>query len=335
MYGLHNLKPLRPITATTVPCPVLGCNVVLPRQRNEFQCRPEFLCPQHRLYISPTTFEYENEGDNLLWTGDVDRTLLTWIKAVKGECRMARERSEDAVTWNVFRFLEHYNVLGEVFTPLGCPITEPAEVIYWSYSPNHGETWFDLLEARLAFKEARNVDDAQSHGSEPDLIIKSPSALLFIEAKFTASNDTTSRRQSGDGYIRGGEGWFGQVFASDYKSLMNAQKDELMRFWLLGTWIADGMRVPFRLISLVRDQQDRNIETVFRQHIRETDQRRFLRLTWEGIYNEVINKAPTSPDREAFKAWFRNKTAGYDQNGMLQRASRCEPSSLVAFQPTW
>jgi hypothetical protein len=101
---------------------------------------------------------------------------------------------------------------------------------------------------------------------------------------------------------------------------MNAQKDELMRFWLLGTWIADGMRVPFRLISLVREQQDKSIETVFRNHIRETDQRRFLKLTWEAIFREIVTRAPASPSKDIMAKWFLNKTAGYDQNGRLQKA---------------
>ena len=62
-----------------------------------------FKCPKHNIYISPTTFEYQSELDNLLWKDEADLDLLDRTKGVKRESRIARDRSEDAVTWNVFR----------------------------------------------------------------------------------------------------------------------------------------------------------------------------------------------------------------------------------------
>ena len=73
-----------------------------------------FLGPQHGIYISPSTFEYADEFDNLLWHDPADRELLAAFKPFKRESRLARDNSEDALTWNVFRYLEKSGRLGRV-----------------------------------------------------------------------------------------------------------------------------------------------------------------------------------------------------------------------------
>jgi len=61
MYGKKTLKNKTEIKEETVECPVKNCKKKVPRQREKFKC------PIHNIYISSTTFEYENEFDNLLW----------------------------------------------------------------------------------------------------------------------------------------------------------------------------------------------------------------------------------------------------------------------------
>ena len=106
MFGVNDLKSSIKITEISVECPVSDCKIIVPKQRGIFQCSKEFYCPKHSIYISPSTFEYKNYTENLLWKDETDLELLRKIAFVKRESRIARDNSEDALTWNVFRFLE-------------------------------------------------------------------------------------------------------------------------------------------------------------------------------------------------------------------------------------
>ena len=111
MFGVDELKDTIVVTDTTVECPVKDCNEIVERQRGSFKTKDRFRCPKHRIVISPSTFEYPSELDNLLWKDTEDQELLHRIMKKKRESRMARDNSEDAVSWNVFRFLEKNNLV--------------------------------------------------------------------------------------------------------------------------------------------------------------------------------------------------------------------------------
>ena len=111
MFGEIDLKSPINITDSFVECPVRDCKTIVPRQRKTFKRAKEFFCPKHHIYISPSTFEYDNYTDNLLWKDKIDLDLLQRIMPVKRESRIARDNSEDALTWNIFRFLEKENLL--------------------------------------------------------------------------------------------------------------------------------------------------------------------------------------------------------------------------------
>lgn len=108
MYGVADLKDNLKVTETTVECPVKGCRHSVPRQRKTFRRSDDFKCPDHRIFISPSTFEYEDKIDNILWKSKLDQNLLfNKIFKVKRETqRIARDNSEDAVTWNFLDFLK-------------------------------------------------------------------------------------------------------------------------------------------------------------------------------------------------------------------------------------
>src|SRR5665647_908786 len=113
MYGLSDLKNAITVNEATVECPVKGCNHFVPRQRKIFKRLEEFKCPEHGIFVSPSTFEYQNKVENLLWKDATDQDLLfNGVFSVKRETeRIARDNSEDAVTWNVFRYLEKQKLL--------------------------------------------------------------------------------------------------------------------------------------------------------------------------------------------------------------------------------
>lgn len=315
MLGMEELKKRIEITETTVECPVKDCSEKVERQRVVFKKEERFKCPKHNIFISPSTFEYTSELDNLLWKERSDLELLEKIRAVKRESRVARDNSEDAVSWNVFRFLERNNLI-EDFLSLIISITpKSSEVIYWSYSQRENSSYSLLNAAREEFGEEIE------RSSEPDIIIKADNVLFFIEAKLTAGNETIpSSMSDSKKYETGSNNWFSKVFKSDYKTVAIVEKKyELLRFWLLGTWMAKQQDLDFYLINVVLAEREADIESIFKRHIKENQRRKFLRVTWESVHKYVSDRNLLG-NKDIMIRFFKNKIIGYDENGRLRGA---------------
>jgi len=315
MYYLKDLEQNIHITDSEVECPKKDCRHVVERMKKNFRAEEEFKCPDHGIYISPTTFEYEDEQDNLLWKDKEDLELLRKVKLVKRESRMARDNSEDAVTWNVFRFLDRNNLVGPVLgSVIGVQLDSP-EVIYWSYSPIERCSWKELDKARVEFGEK------VSRSSEPDLIVASDDVVVVVEAKVLAPNVTApSDPENRKRYEPGGGGWFNKAFSSSYQEVVTKSgKYELMRFWLLGTWIADQLDRDFYLVNLVLDGREANIIPLFTNHINENEHAKFMRITWEDLYRVIASCDAPAREKAAEMEYFNNKTLGY-YRGQIRKA---------------
>lgn len=324
MYGLKELKPTIKIDDNSVECPVIGCSQKVEKQRISFKKEQKYQCPKHNIYISPSTFEYETEIDNLLWTDNADIDLYDEILKVKRESRIARDNSEDALTWNVMRFLDKQNLLPEFLSKVSKKEILKAELILWSHSINEAKQfpkeysgWSLLNNARKEFGEI------VSRGSEPDIIILTEKVLYFIEAKLQNKNvsipsDLNNRKK----YETGGSKLFQQIFKSksDFNSIAIKEKQyELMRFWLLGSWIAKQLGLSFEFYGLVMSSRDKQLETEFGNHIIETSERKFSRMTWEQIY-KFIQSTPDSKEKQVMTDYFINKTVGYNSSNKLVKA---------------
>ena len=316
MFGTSELKTNIVVTETTVECPVRGCSEIVTRQRKSFKREPQFQCPNHQIYISPSTFEYQNETDNFLWRDPEDLTLLREIKTVKRESRMARDNSEDALTWNVFRYLEKTDQVASSLSSLIDASVISPKLVYWSYSQVAQGVWPQLARARAEFGEH------PTRSSEPDLIAVSDTTLFFIEAKLTATNNTTpSRPQRTKKYLTGGDNWYQRVFKTDYNTLaIQERKYELTRFWLLGSWIASQLGYDFYLVNLVLGEREKDIEQLFKSHLKTDTRRHFLRWSWEDIYHFVSQNAAMTQDKDLFTSYFENKSIGYNHLGELRVA---------------
>lgn len=322
MYNLLNLKPKITVTETTVECPVESCNHIVERQRDKFLRLDKFKCPIHNIYISPSTFEYEKEADNLLWTDPNDLALFNRIKNVKRESRISRDNSEDAVTWNVFRYLERNHLLESLLYHISGEIHSECELILWSYSEIENmqhqskySGWSFLNVARRQFGEIVKRD------SEPDIIILSDKTLFFIEAKVQAHNNTIPSNSSNPKmYLSGGKNWFREVFKTTYQSVaIDERKYELTRFWLLGTWIAKEMGRKFQLVNLVLSGKERKIEADFGKHIMSDSNNRFSRFTWEEIYTLIGETKLANNETHIILDYFNYKTTGYRSNGLVKK----------------
>jgi len=228
MPGINELKKEIEIGDKTDECPVINCCEYVVRQRRG-TARPS--CPVHRIYISPTTFSYPKKEDNMLWTDPIDFELLKNVGKVKRENRMEENNSEDALTWNVFRFIERNNLISS-FTKevIGIEVKDPT-VIYWSYSQPDKGTWPPLDSGRNLFELK------PAKGSEPDLIIHGKNALIIVEEKFGAENNTKpSNPYVQDKYFTGANNWWQRVFRDDFKTVaIEKRMYELTRFWLIGS----------------------------------------------------------------------------------------------------
>lgn len=315
MYGLTDLKPHIEVTDSTVSCPVKGCTNRVERQKKTFRRNAEFCCDNHKIYISPSTFEYADYKDNLLWADFDDTQLLERIFKSKRESRMARERSEDAVTWNIFRFLEKNNLTEEFISGISGKEERSAELIYWSYSQQMKHDWEPLNEARMTFGEAI------ARGSEPDLVIKTDDSLVFLEAKLGSGNETIPNKNAClKAYKTGADHWFEKVFKSDYQTIaVKDKKYELMRFWLLGTWLANTLGLRFYLVNLVRAGEEEEIEDFFGKHIKQDEMQGFMRKEWEEIYHLLSTWQHIASTKDIV-SYFKNKTLGYDAKGNIKQA---------------
>ncbi len=323
MHGLDSLKEEIKITPKKVECPVKECSNEVDRKyrKDTHKDTAEFRCPLHKIVISPSTFVYPNETDNLLWKDPSDLELLEKIKApkIKRESRFAHDNSEDAVSWNVFRFLEKNNLIEGLLDAITDTSHKTSEVIYWSYSQGDSACWPRLEEARREFGETK------SQGSEPDIIIQTDRALFFIEAKLdTPTKKIPSKKDPSyisrrlKKYLTGGENWFFKVSHSEFGKVVNEGLYELLRFWILGTWIAEQQDLDFYLINLVLAEREADIEALFKRHILKNQRKTFLRVTWETIFR-YISEIGHTRDKEIVMRYFENKTLGY-RNGKVRKA---------------
>jgi len=318
MYGWNNLKKAIAVTATTVECPVLGCGNTVERQRKTLLKETRFTCPVHRICISPSTFEYPDERDNMLWTSEADMRLWNCIKAkgVKRESRMARDNSEDALTWNVFRYLEANGLIGGFIDSLaGERLSQKPRVVYWSYCQSNRKPFPLLVDAASTFGE--HVD----RRSEPDLILDDDNVLVFIECKLSAGNSTKpSDPNNPKLYLTGGDSWFGSIFSPDAtftKIAVEERLYELMRLWLLGSWIAAQAGKRFLLVNIVREgaRREADIEVRFNTLTQSNPHRTFIRCTWESIYSDLMLPKPGNPEGDRVAQYLKEKTLGYSSVG--------------------
>jgi hypothetical protein len=231
---------------------------------------------------------------------------------------MARERSEDALTWNVFRHMDAGERLAPWLHTLGFENAgDQVRAHFWSCDSEDGHPLQSLTDARAAFKERPR------HESEPDLIISTPKAYVWVEAKFTSTNRTVPSDPAGAmaRYTRGANGWFSQVVTSTFQQVaVDAKRYELLRLWLLGTWVAEAHDKQFELINLVREGQELDVEGFAAKHFRQTPARRVRRVTWESMYEFLTTLPDRTDDDAAVMSYLREKSMGYDRMGNLRRA---------------
>lgn len=319
MYDARTLKQSIRVTNETVECPVEGCGRTVTRQRQTFRRHDDFKCHEHGIYISATTFEYVEPDRNLLAIDAADLSLFARLAGAKAESgRLGRERSEDAVTFNVVRALEREGMLDAMLTSVGGREVTGAVASYWSLLSDSGATHQLLGDARRAFRENPN------YGTEPDLLIETDDTLFVVEAKLGSTNEKPPSRTSVlPRYQSAADGWYATVFQSNPEMVAVVDKlYQLMRCWLLGSWMAERAGKRLVLVNLVAESSDISVPARFAAHIRETEYRSFKRLTWETVREFVRRRTldGSSVRLGVLVEYLDHKTLGYDAARRLQLA---------------
>ena len=281
-------------------CPVRGCVEASP-------------CPIHHVSVHSTrggfTYVYDDPIRNLLWVEADDRQRLEAILRGKRESRMGHEHSEDAVTWNLFRFFERHECLAPAMREIcPCPGGEPGLTVFWT--THEGSLWdsFKFCSDQIPEKTIAR--------SESDLILLWEHRLLVvIEAKFRSPNRSDANKRADE--LRKSRPYI--AHASRYLNREGAEEAvrdgwyELLRNWVLGTALKDALGCEaFVLVNLLRKRHEKEHGENPRRDFAEracvlTPDRRFVVAYWE----DLIAAAPSicdHPDSGLLVKWAKNKS---------------------------
>ncbi|WP_041737733.1 hypothetical protein [Caldicellulosiruptor owensensis] len=324
MLDRWTLRQERIITEENVPCPVIGCDFVAPRMtadglnlNSSKDKLSSYLCPKHRIYISPSTFEYEEPTTSLLWPEDKETALKLSKAGKRTWSRMGRERDEDSLVWNVFRFLEREGLLNKIFEDnIGkkdtlFPWGQIEKVVYWSVDTEKMAEWEDLQKARSL------IGENCSHGSEPDIIAVFKNVVVLVEAKLDSPSVTSAPSKIPD-YYSDKKG----IFKNNIEHVASSDGIgyELMRFFLLGEALREQFgKTTLVLVSITQDGLDNDLVRRVSDNVHLGSRIFYYHLTWNQLYS-LIEKIDNgnSVDKRILLRYLRGKTLGYSETGKLR-----------------
>jgi len=309
----------------SVPCPALGCKHSVDRMTKKGPNLDSaktllynYLCPDHRIYISPSTFEYENPLQSILWRTPADEDALSVFRIPNGKrtrSRMGRENDEDSLTWNVFYFLEKYNLLGQflsvhVQTQYGYFDKNVEKTVYWSVDMQQKQVWQDLINAR------KKLGESDFYGSEPDLFLVTENHVTLLEIKFKSSVYTECKNIPH--YYEDAEKEL-QVFAVSLKEAVAQLGYEMVRFFLLGTALESITKKHFCYITLTRSEQDKDLLYKVRNVVKHPQT--LIHINWGQVQKFLRGTSlheTAKAERRILTRYLDGKTAGYSGQQIQQ-----------------
>lgn len=321
-YGTLDLDPepqIQPGPPRRVRCYHRGCERWLrPAPRDS---RSAELCPEHQIRChysqqNGPTYSYADVRRNIIVAADLlaDQVVRHPFKQYTDQ--FGFEKSEDALTWNVFRSLQEAGVLREVaawFTGIVAP-DEP-RLYLWGLRVDDDslEPWNLLIGARERFE--KELPPGRRH-TEPDIALHLPGRyLVLIEAKFTSSNpvrdsalgETDSLSKSN--LIR--------IYQDPSLKILDVEKarqstrvyDQLWRNMVFAEWMASAEASETRayLVNLTRLGYEQESCCEFRQVVRPGFAGRFVHRAWEEIDDLWATRLP---ELARLHSYLATKTSG-------------------------
>jgi len=117
-----------------------------------------------------------------------------WREGYGGIAYLGRKNSEDALTWNVFRFLQKTEMGSRLISDI-FKVSRVQTLLFWSMDPeNCGE------EQQLVNILIRTIDGKhRGTMTEPDLILFTDKEVCFIECKLNQNGRTSPWRTTSEG----------------------------------------------------------------------------------------------------------------------------------------
>ena len=296
-YGSNDLESRATAEPSTgkLRCVVRGCRHWLhPPSRKPKHSGD--VCPDHGIRVhSGGTFSYADYRKNLIADADYFERHIRRHPFKYEAHRFGQERSEDALTWNVFRSLQNARLLNRVVELCtGIRVDREPRLFLWGLElkADGVEPWDLLLRARERFESDLPVNRPKT---EPDIAIHLPGVyLLLIEAKFCSPNGTYDRDKKTKLFDLTID-QFVQIYRDASLKILDfdaiARKDrvfyQLHRNMLFAEYMAalEGASTQAFHANLVRAIHADDSCEEFLGVIRPDHRHRFERITWEQIYS--------------------------------------------------
>lgn len=329
-YGVAELNPIpepKPGMPRRVRCFVRDCRQIL---RVPTRYVPGEVCPEHgiRCHASSAgmTYTYRDPKRNVIASAQQFGQRIVHHPFKYESHRLGSEKSEDTLTWNVFRSLQEAGQLGrfvELFTGEASPF-EPY-LYLWGICLTDDEfkPWPLLIAARERFERVLPVKRPYT---EPDIALHLPGKyIILIEAKFTSPNTYYEPGPRKDATSLTRDELLARYQAPeldilDYRAAQETTRiyQQLWRNTTFAEWMGktDHPRTRAYHLNLVREGQEMESEPAFRKVVSPQFQDRFQRITWEQIYRRTSD----CEELRKLRDYMANKTAGLQRAFRLARA---------------
>lgn len=320
-YGVNDLDPQVEVSADdqdVIRCYVRGCQHFVRRpmkhQRGE-------LCPEHGIFCHHSsygaTYSYADVRRNIIASPDVFAERIIGHSFKYESQRLGSEKSEDALSWNVFRSLQEAGCLSQVANLLiGESHPEEPDLYLWGIrvSGDSFDPWDLLIGARERFESNLPVDRPLT---EPDIALHLPGKyLVLIEAKFTSPNGFYERGKRKDDQSLTMDELL-TIYRDPALRILDAKKAsgrdrvsyQLWRNTVFAEWMAiqDSAATKAFHINLVREGYEEESAAEFGELLRAEYADRFGQATWERLYRWARKQQSAAFDRVS--AYLDQKTA--------------------------
>jgi hypothetical protein len=212
--------------------------------------------------------------------------------------RLGNERSEDMLSWNVFRSLQEAGCLGMLGRAItGDSVTVEPFLLMWGIflTDDAFDPWDLLIAARERFEANLPV---QRPLTEPDIMLWLPGRyLILIEAKFTSANMTYTRGPRKDAQSLTLKELLEiyrdpalRILAHDRACSASQVHYQLWRNTVFSEWMArqDHPATKAFHVNLVRRGYEQASAAQFHALVNPEFKDRFRRITWEQIYRMAL-----------------------------------------------
>lgn len=318
-YGIDDLDPevlCLPDEPKRVRCYVRGCHHILRVPRRGFKGD---ICPDHgiRCHLSGknATYTYVAAWRNIFASPDLFAQHIVGHPFKYESHRLGSEKSEDALSWNVFRSLQEAGKLAEFArTITGDPCEIEPRLYLWGIciTDDDFRPWDLLIAARKRFESNLPVERPLT---EPDIALHLPGRyLILIEAKFTSFNTFYERGSRADDRSLTLDELI-EIYHDPALKIVDVEKArsaerihyQLWRNMVFAEWMAqmDHPSTKAFHVNLVRHGYDQASAAEFRELIQPHFRHRFAQNHWESLQQHWHDNCQL----DALRNYVSSKTA--------------------------